>query len=159
MASVFVVALSLLAGTVVYVVDGDTIHVQVGDRIEKVRYIGVNAPEVPHPRAQTEAHGGHQRRGLRFLPDTAAAGEAARLINLELVAGRSVRLELDREQRDGYGRLLAYVWVGDVMINAEMVRRGYAEVMSIPPDFTHRALFLRLQDDARAARRGLWRSP
>ena len=159
MASVVVVALSLLAGTVVYVVDGDTIHVRVGDRIEKVRYIGVNAPEVPHPRDQPEVRGGHQRRRLRYLPDTAPGGEAARHINLELVAGRSVRLELDRGPRDDYGRLLAYVWVGDVMVNAELVRRGYAEVMSIPPDFTYRALFLRLQDEARAARRGLWGSP
>ncbi|HEV8617715.1 MAG TPA: thermonuclease family protein [Methylomirabilota bacterium] len=150
-----VAAPGALEGVVVYVADGDTIHVRLGEHVEKVRYIGINAPEVPHP--------GHERtvpsRRWTSFPHTAAAGEAARRINLELVTGRQVRLELARQQRDNYGRLLAYVWVGDVMINAEMVRRGYAEVMSIPPDFTHRVLFLRLQDEARQARRGLWGSP
>ena len=75
---------------------------------------------------------------------------------MELVAGREVRLELDRQQRDDYQRLLAYVWVGDTMINAEMVRRGYAEALSIPPDFRHRTLLLGLQRAAREAGRGLW---
>ena len=69
-----------------------------------------------------------------------------------------MRLEFDHRRRDEYRRLLAYVWVGGVMINAEMVRRGYAEVMSVPPDFRHRALFVRLQDEARAAGRGLWQA-
>jgi micrococcal nuclease len=152
-----VAAPDALTGTVVYVVDGDTIHVQVDQRIEKVRYIGVNAPEVPRP------HVAESPRGVRpprpgFFPRTAAAGEAAKRINLDLVGGKRVRLELDRQHRDDYRRLLAYVWVGDTMINAEMVRRGYAEVMSIPPDFHHRALFLRLQDEARQAGRGLWQA-
>ena len=85
-----------------------------------------------------------------------AAGEAAKRINLELVSGKHVRLELDRQRRDHYKRLLAYVWVGDTMVNAEMVKRGYAEVMTIPPDFLHRALLVKLQDEAREAGRGLW---
>ena len=112
-------------------VDGDTIHVQLGGRVEKVRYIGVNAPEIPHPHHR--AHGG-PRRTNGYFPHTTAAGEAARQINLELVGGKSVRLEFDHRRRDEYRRLLAYVWVGDVMINAELVRRGYAEVMSVPPE-------------------------
>ena len=58
--------------------------------------------------------------------------------------------------RDRYGRLLAYVWVGDVMINAELVRLGFAQVMTVPPNVRHQALFVKLQRDARAARRGLW---
>jgi micrococcal nuclease len=145
---------SALEGSVVYVVDGDTIHVRLDNRVEKVRYIGVNAPEVPHARG--DPHAAKARPGPRHFPHTAAAGDAARRINIELVSGKHVRLELDRERRDQYKRLLAYVWVGDTMINAEMVRRGYAEVMRIPPDFLHRALFLRLQDEAREAGRGLW---
>jgi micrococcal nuclease len=151
-----------VVGHVVFVVDGDTIHVQIGDRVEKVRYIGVDAPEIPHPRGRP-AGGGHDggttraRPRRHALPNTAAAGEAARRINIDLVGGRLVRLEFDRQRRDDYRRLLAYVWVDDTMVNAEMVKRGYAEVMSIPPDFRHRALLLRLQQDAREAGRGLWR--
>jgi len=131
---------SPLAGEVIWVVDGDTIHVRVGGRVEKVRYIGVNTPEVHHP-TKGEEPGGR---------------EAARL-NRELVEGKQVRLELDVQERDRYGRLLAYVWVDGMMINAELVRRGYAQVMTIPPNVRHQELLVRLQRDAREAERGLWR--
>lgn len=128
-----------LQGHVVRVVDGDTIHVRLGARVEKVRYIGVNTPEVHHPRKGEEP-----------------GGRLARAINRRLVAGRVVRLELDVQSRDRYGRLLAYVWVGETMINAELLRLGYAQVMTIPPNVRYQELFLRLQRDARQARRGLW---
>jgi len=74
-----------MRGRVVWVVDGDTIHVQVGPRLEKVRYIGVNAPEIPHPHA----------RGWRD------GGARAREVNRRLVAGRDVRLEV--LEREGIG--------------------------------------------------------
>jgi micrococcal nuclease len=128
-----------LEGAVVRIVDGDTIHVQVDGRVEKVRYIGVNTPEVHHPTKGEEL-----------------GGREATIVNRELVAGRRVRLELDVQERDRYGRLLAYVWVGDVMVNAELVRRGYAQVMTVPPNVRHQPLFLALQREARAAGRGLW---
>lgn len=127
-------------GTVVRVVDGDTIRVRIGERVERVRYIGVNAPELHHPRRGEEPGG----------------REAAR-VNGDLVLGRRVRLETDVQSRDRYGRLLAYVWVGDLMVNAELVRLGYAQVMTVPPNVRHQALFLKLQRDAREAGRGLWR--
>ena len=128
-----------LQGTVVHVVDGDTIHVRLTDRLEKVRYIGVNSPELHHPRKGEEP-----------------GGREAAIVNRELVAGRQVRLETDVQTRDRYGRLLAYVWVGDTMINAELVRRGYAQVMTVPPNVHHQALFVSLQREAREAGRGLW---
>jgi micrococcal nuclease len=129
-----------LEGVVVRVVDGDTIHVRLADRIEKVRYIGVNTPEVHHPRRGQEPGG----------PEAAE-------VNHALVSGKRVRLELDVQARDRYGRLLAYVWVDDLMVNAELVRRGYAQVMTVPPNVRYQALFLRLQRDAREAGRGLWK--
>ena len=142
-----------LEGFVVYVVDGDTVHVRIENRVEKVRYLGINAPEIPHPHRgapppRPHAHGA--------FPRTAAAGDAAKRINLDLAGGQHVRLELDRQHRDEHGRLLAYVWAGEMMLNAEMLKRGYAEVMSIPPDLRYRALFTRLQNEARQAGRGLW---
>jgi micrococcal nuclease len=129
-----------LEGAVVRVVDGDTIHVRLGERLEKVRYIGVNTPEVHHP-----------QRGVE------AGGLEAMAVNEALTAGRRVRLELDVQERDRFGRLLAYVWVGELMVNAELVRRGYAQVMTVPPNVRYQALFLELQRDARRAGRGLWR--
>jgi len=127
-------------GLVVRVVDGDTIHVRLADRLEKLRYIGVNTPEVHHPRRGEEP-----------------GATEAYAVNRRLVEGKRVRLELDVQLRDRYGRLLAYVWVGATMVNAELVRLGYAQVMTVPPNVRHQALFVTLQRDARQAGRGLWR--
>lgn len=133
---------SALEGAVVRIVDGDTIHVRVDGRVEKVRYIGVNTPEVHHPRKGEEP-----------------GGRAAAAVNRDLVTGRRVRLELDAQSRDRHGRLLAYVWVDNTMINAELVRRGFAQVMTVPPNVRHQSLFLELQREARDAGRGLWADP
>jgi micrococcal nuclease len=126
--------------TVLHVVDGDTIHVQRGADLEKVRYIGIDAPEIHH----------HAIWGAE------PGGREAAALNRRLVGGRHVRLELDARARDQYGRLLAYVWVGDLMVNAELVRLGYAQVMTVRPNVRHQALFVKLQREARAAGRGLW---
>lgn len=128
-----------LTGTVVMVVDGDTIHVRVDARIEKIRYIGINTPEVRHPTKGEEP-----------------GGREASAVNRRLVEGQQVRLELDVQRRDQYGRLLAYVWVADLMVNAELVRQGYAQVMTVPPNVRHQAWLLALQREAREARRGLF---
>ena len=121
------------------VVDGDTIVVRLGAVSEKVRYIGVNTPEVHHPRKGEEP-----------------GGREAAAVNRALVGGKQVQLEFDVRARDRYGRLLAYVWVGQTMVNAELVRRGYAQVMTVPPNVRHQDLFLALQRDARERGRGLW---
>ena len=124
----------------VRVVDGDTIYVQLADRVEKIRYIGVNTPEIHHP-----------------IKGEEPGGREAAAMNRRLVGGRPVRLELDVRSRDRYGRLLAYVWLGDTMVNAELVRRGYAQVMTVPPNVRYQDLFVKLQREARDAGRGLWR--
>lgn len=131
-----------LEGLVVRVVDGDTIHVRIEGRVEKVRYIGVNTPELHHPTRGEEA-----------------GGRQAHAANRRLVEGKRVRLDLDVQSRDRYGRLLAYVWTGDTMVNAELIRLGYAQVMTVPPNVRHQALFLKLQRAAREAGRGLWGLP
>lgn len=128
-------------GVVVHVEDGDTIDVRIGDRLERVRYIGIDAPEVPH----------HDTDGTR-------GGEAAMRVNRALAGGRRVSLELDAEERDHYGRLLAYVRVGDRMINLEMVRRGYARVLTIRPNIRYERRFEQAEVEARVSGRGLWGS-
>jgi micrococcal nuclease len=106
---------------------------------ERVRYIGINTPETKHPTRGVEPYG----------PEAATA-------NTRLVAGHTVRLEFDVQQRDKYGRLLAYVYVGDTMINAELVRQGFAQVATFPPNVRYQERFLQLQREARDAGRGLW---
>ena len=128
-------------GRVVRVVDGDTIHVQVDGRREKVRYIGVDTPESVKPGTPVQCF-----------------AKRASAFNKHLVAGERVRLVPDAEARDRYGRLLAYVYrVRDgLFVNAELVRRGYAVTLTIPPDVAHAAEFRRLAAGARRAGRGLW---
>jgi len=128
-------------GRVLRVVDGDTIQVEVGGRREKVRYIGVDTPESVKPGTPVECF-----------------AKRASAYNARLVAGERVRLVSDAEPRDRYGRLLAYVYrVRDGrFVNAALVRHGYAEPLTVPPNVAHAAQFRRLASAARRAGRGLW---
>ncbi len=123
------------------VVDGDTIVVRIGGRTERVRYIGVDTPESVKPGVHVQCYA------------KTAAHE-----NERLVAGRTVRLVPDREARDRYGRMLAYVYRSSdgLFVNAELVRGGYARTLTIRPNTAHEAEFARLAATARHARRGLW---
>jgi micrococcal nuclease len=128
-------------GRVVKVVDGDTIHVLVSGRREKVRYIGVDTPETKHPTKGVQCY-----------------GRAAAAFNGRLVGGERVRLVRDVEERDRYGRLLAYVYRArdGLFVNAELARLGYALPLTIPPDVRHAARLAALARQARHARRGMW---
>ena len=131
------------------VVDGDTAWFTLTDGTrEKVRFIGVDTPE-----STTQ----HEPFGKEASAFTASI----------LTAGRSVDLQIDLDERDRYGRLLAYVWLsrpatGDAaearakMLNAMLVEKGYAMVLTIPPNIAYVDLFVALQLEARNAGRGLW---
>lgn len=122
--------------TVTRVVDGDTIVIESG---EKVRYIGVNTPESVDPRRPVECF-----------------GKEASAKNKELVAGKQVLLEKDVSDKDRYGRLLRYVWLGDTMINDMLVREGYAQVDTVPPDVKQKDRFIASERVARDGKLGLW---
>jgi micrococcal nuclease len=126
--------------TVARVVDGDTIVLRGGER---VRYIGMDTPESVKPGTPVQCF-----------------AKAASHENARLVAGRRVRLRYDAERQDRYGRTLAYVYRASdgLFVNAELVRRGYARQLTIPPNVAHEALFRRLVDQAREHRRGLWQA-
>jgi micrococcal nuclease len=121
---------------VLAVLDGDTIVISGG---EKVRYAGLNTPESHHPDK---------------LPEY--CGREAFEANRRLVAGKTVRLEFDERRRDKYGRLLAYVYVDSLLVNAELIRQGYAQVSTYRENQRYHEEFERLQQNAIAARRGLW---
>jgi len=123
------------------VVDGDTVKVRLGHGEDTVRYIGVDTPETKKPGEPVECF-----------------GKAASAENEGLVEGRRVELRFDAQRRDSYGRLLAYVHrlPDGLFVNAELVRRGLARPLAIPPNVAHADLFGRLQREARRSGRGLW---
>lgn len=116
------------------VIDGDTIEVKDESGTKyKVRYIGIDTPET------TEDYG-----------DTATEK------NKELVEDKIVKLEKDVSSTDKYGRILAYVYVGDIFINAYLVQEGYAQISTYPPDVKYADYFLELQQEAEENNKGLW---
>jgi micrococcal nuclease len=121
------------------VVDGDTIQVAGGER---VRLIGMDTPETVDPHRPAGCYG----------------KEASRFTASLLPPGTTVRLVGDVEQRDRYGRLLAYVYRRSdaLFVNAELVRRGFAQVLTIPPNVAHTDELTALAGQARGAAQGLW---
>jgi micrococcal nuclease len=102
---------------------------------------------------QVDLDGGQER--VVYL-GIEALGLSATDANRQLVQGRRIWLELDMPLRNGQSRLLAYVYVGDRLVNAELVRQGYAQVTRLSPPGKYQERFLRLQREAQEAKRGLW---
>lgn len=121
------------------VYDGDTIEVEFEGAKERVRYIGIDTPERD------------DRRAL-ILEMARLATDA----NRSLVAGRSVRLEFDVDRRDRYDRLLAYVFVGDTLVNEWLVREGFAQAREYRPNVRHQERLFEAQRKAKAERLRLW---
>lgn len=121
---------------VVNIVDGDTIDVVIEDEQYRVRYIGMDTPE----------------RGKTFYDEATEA-------NATLVAGREVILVKDVSETDRYGRLLRYVYLPNgTFVNASLVRNGYAQATTFPPDVAHADEFAALEQQAREEGTGLWGS-
>jgi len=115
---------------VIEVIDGDTI---VLSNNEHVRLIGINTPE-----------------SERYF-----YGEAKEVLKL-LVLNKNVRLEKDVDDRDTYGRLLRYVYIGNLFVNLEMVKRGFANVFTFPPNVKYTDKFIEAERGARTNEIGLW---
>lgn len=123
-----------------WVDDGDTIVVAGGER---VRYLGINTPEVAHK----------DEPGEPF-------GDEAKAFNKKLVQGHWINLELAEQQRDPYGRLLAYVFLADgTFVNGELVRQGYAHLLRKQPKLRYWERLLALQRQALKKKKGMWSLP
>ena len=127
------------APLVTRVIDGDTIEVDIDGTIYKVRYIGIDAPELDDEQ-----------------PEFCALAQEATRLNRELVEGKTIRLEKDISETDKYGRLLRYVYVGNTFVNAELVRRGLARAEAYPPDIKYQDYLEELEMEAEQAGKGIW---
>jgi micrococcal nuclease len=121
------------------VVDGDTFEARIGGKVVDVRLIGVDTPETVKPGEPVQCYG----------------PQASRFAH-RAFEGRRARLVFGVERHDIYGRLLAYAYIDHRFLNAELIRRGLARTLAIPPNTRHSALFERLQLQAARAGRGLW---
>lgn len=128
--------------TVTKVVDGDTFWVDNGsEKGIKIRLIGVDAPESRNVFKKKKAYFGTEAKDHLKM----------------LLKDKRVRLEKDIDSLDRYGRTLSYVYLEDgTFLNAELVKNGYASIMTVPPNVKFAELFLTLQREARENNRGLW---
>jgi len=143
-----IIAVRTMPAEVISITDGDTIRVRLeSGKEEAVRLIGVDTPESTR---EIEPFGkeaaGFTRRELEY---------------------KTVFLEIDVSERDRFGRLLAYVWLGQPandkeaavranMFNAELLLQGYAQLMTIAPNVKYTDMFLKFEREARNAGKGLW---
>lgn len=132
-------------------VDGDTLKLANGER---VRLIGIDTPEMHESdKLYRDAQRSHQT-----AQEIMALGRQSYAFTKKLVEGKRVRLEFDVEKYDKYDRLLAYAYLEDgTFVNAEIVKQGYASLLTIPPNVKYADLFQELYQEARENRRGLWR--
>ena len=145
----------LIPAEVVYVVDGDTLDVLIGSEKVRVRLIGIDTPESSHPDKEENSPEGDQAEA--FLSSC-------------IPPGTQVYLEKDISDTDRYGRRLYYVWLAmpqeemsltqiqEHMLNAKLVREGYAQAMEVPPDTGYSEIFSRLEENARSEQAGLWKT-
>jgi len=133
----------LVANAVIdFVIDGDTVDVIIDGREERIRLIGIDTPETKKRNSPIECFG----------------PEASAFTELLLPVGTPVYIERDIVNRDDYGRILGYVYRADdgIFVNYELMRQGFAQPMSIPPNDAFAALFADAARAAEADNAGIW---
>lgn len=124
------------------VVDGDTFWVDDGsEKGLKIRLIGVNTPETVHPQKPVEYYG---REASDYVKS--------------VLAGNKVKLKFDVTRVDRYGRTLAYVYLKDgTFLNADLIKKGYGQAMTVPPNVKYSDRFVEFERKAREEKVGLWK--
>jgi len=141
--------------TVVRVVDGDTIKIEMNGQEEAVRLIGIDTPESKvNKKAKKDAI--KTNHDVEVI--TAMGKEATKYVKTLVRKGDTVGIEFDVQKRDKYKRLLVYAYLQDgKMLNEEIIKAGFASVMTYPPNVKYQERFVRAYREALDTRRGLYR--
>ena len=143
------------SATVIRVIDGDTLKIIYQGKEQSIRLIGIDTPE---SKANKKANKDAMRSGQDVAAITAMGKQATAFVKKLVKAGDTVTLEFDVQKHDKYNRLLGYVYLPDGrMLNEEIIKNGYASVMTIPPNVKYQVKFVNAYRDARENGRGLWR--
>lgn len=129
----------LITATVTSITDGDTLKVDIDGKKETIRLILVDTPETKHPKTGVQPF-----------------GPEATKFTTEQLSGKEIQIEPGIEERDRYGRLLAYVYIGDKMFNKMLVKEGLARVAVYPPNTKYLDEFEQLQEEAKQKEIGIW---
>jgi micrococcal nuclease len=137
------------------IIDGDTVKVIYHNREERLRLIGIDTPEsIPNRKAKKDA----QRTKSDIETIISQGREAKGFVKGLVKPGDLLKIEFDVRTRDKYGRLLAYLYLpSGKMLNEEIVKAGYAQLMTIPPNLKYRERFLMAYREARENHRGFWK--
>ena len=143
-------------GTILRVIDGDSLLVSEGGSQVNVRLIGIDAPEAEdNPKAEQDAAANHESLAVVIRNGK----EAENYLKTIVRAGERITLVTDSQTKDGYGRLLAYVYLSDgKLLNEKIIRAGYAVPLAIPPDVKFQKEFESAYESALKGKRGLWSS-
>jgi micrococcal nuclease len=136
------------------VVDGDTLKINYKGQKESIRLIGIDTPE---SRINKKTKKDAKRSGQNVETIIAMGKRATAYVESLVKPGDTITIEFDVQERDRYKRLLGYLYLSNgKMLNEEIVKAGYANVMMIPPNVKYKDRFLRAYQEAREDKRGLW---
>ncbi|MFM1525609.1 MULTISPECIES: thermonuclease family protein [Helcococcus] len=125
---------------VVEVFDGDTIVININNKNETVRLLGIDTPESVHP---------NPKKNTKY-------GKIASSFTKKLLTNKKVSIELDVQKKDKYGRILAYVYLNNKMVNETIIENGFAKPLTIAPNVKYTKKFTKLFQKARKYKKGLW---
>ncbi len=140
--------------TVTRIIDGDILQALYGEREKRIRLIGIDTPESRiNKNAKRDANMSEQ--DIKTIIEMGR--KSKKYVDGLVKRGDLVTIEFDAQERDKYGRLLCYVYLSNgKMLNEEILKAGYAVIMSIPPNVKHKDMFLRAYKQARDRKVGLW---
>ena len=163
--SILFVILSLFLSTITYaqqrtmatrVIDGDTIQALYGGVEKRIRLIGIDTPESRvNRKAKKDKYANMSEHDIKTIIEMGKKAKA--YVNGLIKRGDSITIELGVQEMDKYGRLLGYVYLSNgKMLNEEIVKAGYAVIMTIPPNVKYKDRFLIAYQEAKEDKRGLW---